>query len=182
MGNKLKPTKGHEMGNVQDFRQLLDRAVEKYGDKIAFEYKKDATAKNSEIITKTFNQYKNDVKKLATVFLNMGLQGKRIAVIGNNSYEWCTTYIATVTGDMVIVPLDKALPDTEIKSLISRSKSDVVVFNKKYIDVFKEIRDENSSNLQYYICMDDVTEAGIIKYSELLEKGEELLKNGDMTI
>ena len=179
MGNKLKPTKGHEMGNVQDFRQLLDRAVEKYGDKIAFEYKKDATAKNSEIITKTFNQYKNDVKKLATVFLNMGLQGKRIAVIGNNSYEWCTTYIATVTGDMVIVPLDKALPDTEIKSLISRSKSDVVVFNKKYIDVFKEIRDENSSNLQYYICMDDVTEAGIIKYSELLEKGEELLKNGD---
>lgn len=40
MSKKLKPTKGHEIGKIQDLRQLLDRAAEKYGDKIAFEYKK----------------------------------------------------------------------------------------------------------------------------------------------
>ena len=39
--------------------------------------------------------------------------------------------MAVVSGDMVIVPLDKALPDTEIKSLIKRSKADAVVFDKK---------------------------------------------------
>ena len=148
MSKKLKPTKGHEIGKIQDLRQLLDRAAEKYGDKIAFEYKKDATDKNSEIIVKTFNQFKKDAKKLSTIFLNMGLEGKRVAVIGNNSYSWCVTYMAVVSGDMVIVPLDKALPDTEIKSLIKRSKADAVVFDKKYVDVFEEIRKENKSNLQ----------------------------------
>ena len=71
MSKKLKPTKGHEIGKIQDLRQLLDRAAEKYGDKIAFEYKKDATDKNSEIIVKTFNQFKKDAKKLSTIFLNM---------------------------------------------------------------------------------------------------------------
>ena len=34
MSKKLKPTKGHEIGKIQDLRQLLDRAAEKYGDKI----------------------------------------------------------------------------------------------------------------------------------------------------
>ena len=179
MSKKLNPTKGHEMGKIQDFRQLLDRAVEKYGDKIAFEYKKDSTDKNSEVIVKTFNQYKKDAKKLSTILLNMGLEGKRIAVIGNNSYKWCVTYISVVTADMVIVPLDKALPDTEIKSLIKRSKADAVVFDKKYVEVFEEIRNEKESNLQYYICMDDIENPNIIKYSELMQKGEELLKGGD---
>ena len=179
MSKKLKPTKGHEMGKIQNFRQLLDRAVEKYGDKIAFEYKKDSTDKNSEVIVKTFNQYKKDAKKLSTILLNMGLEGKRIAVIGNNSYKWCVTYISVVTADMVIVPLDKALPDTEIKSLIKRSKADAVVFDKKYVEVFEEIRNEKESNLQYYICMDDIENPNIIKYSELMQKGEELLKGGD---
>ncbi len=179
MSKKLKPTKGHEMGKIQNFRQLLDRAVEKYGDKIAFEYKKDSTDKNSEVIVKTFNQYKKDAKKLSTILLNMGLEGKRIAVIGNNSYKWCVTYISVVTADMVIVPLDKALPDTEIKSLIKRSKADAVVFDEKYVEVFEEIRNENESNLQYYICMDDIENPNIIKYSELIQKGEELLKGGD---
>lgn len=179
MGKKLKPTKGHEMGKVQDLRQLLDRAVEKYGDKIAFEYKEDIADKNSKVIVKTFNQYKRDAKSLSTVLLNMGLEGKRVAVIGNNSYNWCVTYIAVVTGNMVIVPLDKALPNTEIKSLIKRSKADAVVFDKKYVDVFEEIRRENDSNLQYYICMDEIDNTNIIKYNELIEKGEELVKSGD---
>jgi len=179
MSKKLKPTKGHEIGKIQDLRQLLDRAAEKYGDKIAFEYKKDATDKNSEIIVKTFNQFKKDAKKLSTIFLNMGLEGKRVAVIGNNSYSWCVTYMAVVSGDMVTVPLDKALPDTEIKSLIKRSKADAVVFDKKYVDVFEKIRKENKSNLQYYICMDDIESANVIKYSELMQKGEELVNNED---
>lgn len=179
MSKKIKPTKGHVMGDIKDFRQLLDRAVTKYGDKIAFEYKKDATNKNSEIIVKTFNQFKNDAKKLSTILLNMGLEGKRVAVIGNNSYNWCVTYIATVTGDMVIVPLDKALPDTEIKSLIKRSKADAVVFDEKYVNVFEEIKKEGDTNLQYLICMDDVENPNIIKYSELIQKGEELLNSGD---
>ena len=41
MEKRMKTFKGHEMGTVKDYKELLNRAVEKYGDKVAFKYKKD---------------------------------------------------------------------------------------------------------------------------------------------
>ena len=40
MEKRMKTFKGHEMGTVKDYKELLNRAVEKYGDKVAFKYKK----------------------------------------------------------------------------------------------------------------------------------------------
>ena len=67
----------------------------------------------------------------------MGLQGKKVAVIGNNRYEWCTTYLAVTTGGMIIVPLDKALPANELQSLIQRSGAEAIVCEEKYIEAIK---------------------------------------------
>lgn len=39
----------------------------------------------------------------------ISIDANRIAVIGNNRYEWCVTYLGTETAGKVIVPLDKAL-------------------------------------------------------------------------
>ena len=179
MEKRKRVFKNHEMGTVQDFKELLNRAAEKYGDKVAFEYKEDSNNKKSKIIKKTFNQYKKDAEYLGTKLLKMGLDGKRIALIGPNRYEWCVSYISVVAGDMVIVPLDKALPDVEIKSLIKRSKADAIIFDKKYIDVFKEIKKENNTNLKYYICMDKCEEFDTLFYEDLIKDGKELIENGN---
>lgn len=171
MIDRMKRFKGHELGNIKDFKELLEKAGE-FGDKVAFEYKKEIGSKNHEYVKHTFREYVQDAKNLGTEFLNMGLQGKRIAVIGNNTYAWCTTYISVVAGGMVIVPLDKALPDGEIKSLIKRSKVEAVVFDKKYLPVFEELKEEKSSNLQYYICNEKVEAQDILLYQDILEKGK----------
>lgn len=103
----------------------------------------------------------------------MGLENKKVAVIGNNRYEWCVTYLTVTTSNMVIVPLDKALPDAEIKSLIKRSKADAVVYENKYSKVFEEIKQEDTS-LQYFINMDlNKEKDGILSFNELIEKGKE---------
>ena len=179
MEKRMKQFKGHEMGTVQDFKELLNRAISKYGDKVAFEYKKDATSKTPEYSKHTFQEYGEEVKNLGTAFLDMGLENKRIAVIGPNRYEWCTTYIATLAGNMVIVPLDKALPDIEIKSLIQRSEVDAVVFDPKYLPVFEEIRKDNNTNLSKYICMDKIENEEILYYKDLVEDGKTLRKQGN---
>ncbi len=36
---------------------------------------------------------------------------------------------------MIVVPLDKALPENEIESSIIRSEATCVIFDKKYLDV-----------------------------------------------
>ena len=110
----------------------------------------------------------------------MGLENKKIAVIGNNRYEWCVTYLAVTTGNMVIVPLDKALPEGEIENLIKISKADAVVYENKFAEVFNKIREENTSNLTTYINMDlEKQKDGVLSFQELVSEGKELIKNGN---
>ena len=107
----------------------------------------------------------------------MGLRGKRVAIIGPNRYEWCTSYLGVTTSDMVVVPLDKSLPNNEIEDLIKRSNVDAVIFDKSYSKVFSKILKNASYNLKHLICMDDTSE--FISYSNLIQKGNSLLANGD---
>jgi len=57
----------------------------------------------------------------------MGLKREKIAVIGENRYEWCLTYLATTCGTGTIVPLDKELPANELKYLLERAKVKAIV-------------------------------------------------------
>ena len=64
MEKRLKEFKGHKMGELQNFKELLERATKLYGTKVAFQYKKDI--KKEEYTTHTFQEYKDDVVALAT--------------------------------------------------------------------------------------------------------------------
>ena len=114
---------------INDFRELINVRYTMFKDKNAFEYR---LKPDSEIIKVTYADYINDIKALGTALLNLGLEKKRIALIAPNRYEWCVSYLAVTTSNIVVVPLDKSLPDNEIESLIIRSKVDGVIFDKKY--------------------------------------------------
>ena len=172
-----KKRKLYEGFHINNFRELVDIRYSMFKDKNAFEYRVTPT---SEIIKVTYSDYINDIKALGTALLDLGLRKKRIAIIAPNRYEWCVSYLAITTSDIVVVPLDKSLPDNEIESLIKRSKVEAVIFDKKYIDVFNKLKSENVSNLHTYICMDySIDKNNILSYSKLLEKGKKLLSNGD---
>ena len=142
---------------------------------IAYKYKKKPTDK--EIITKTYADAGKDMKAFGTAMLNRKL--KRIAVIGENRYEWCMTYLGITTSGLTIVPLDKLLPSQEIENLIKRSEADAIVCDKKYIETLKKVKDSKESNLNTIICMDDIKENGIEYWHDVKEQGEQQLKNGD---
>lgn len=163
---------------VNNFKELINRSVKLYGYKTAFKYK--LNPKDTNVITKTYKEFKNDIDKLGTALFDLGLKNKRIIVIGPNRYEWCVSYLAITTGNMVVVPLDKALPEGEIIESVIRSEADGVIFDKKYLDTFNKIRTEENSNLKTYICMDlENEENGILSYKKLLSKGKALIENGD---
>ena len=84
----------------------------------------------------------------------MGFKGKRIALIGENRYEWVISYLAVTCGGMVIAPLDKALPDKEITSLIKRSEVDAVIYEKKHQELFEKLKADKEINLNTLICID----------------------------
>lgn len=165
----------YDADKINDFRELIVRYSKLYSDKVAFEFKETPSSK--EHIKITYSQFASDIKSLGTALINLGLSQKKIAIISPNRYEWCVSYLAITTSDMVVVPLDRALPDNEIESLIIRSKAEAVIFDKKYSEVFSKIAKEKKSNLSHFICMDDL--ADFATYSNLIQKGHSLLLNGD---
>lgn len=166
----------YDSDKIENFRELIDRYRTLYADKVAFEYKE--TPHSKEHITITYKEFVQDIEALSTSLLNLGLQGKRVAIIGPNRYEWCVSYLAITSSDIVVVPLDKSLPNNEIEDLMKRSKVDAVIFDAKYIDVFSKLATSMPS-LKYLICMDN--ESRFTTYSNLIEKGKSLLLNGDVT-
>ena len=171
--------KVYEPRIVKNYRDMISYSTEHYADRVAYKYKKNSNLKHVEYVEKTYAQVGKDIKAFATALLNKGLEQKKIVVIGNNRYEWCVSYLAVTSGNMIIVPMDKALPDNEIENLVTRSEAEVAIFDKKYLEVMKKLKKDKNVNLQMLICMDDIKDNETEKFSELLQRGEELLKNGD---
>ena len=165
---------------LKNYKEILENTIKENGENIAYKYKKDRNPKSLEIVKKTYNEFGQDIKRLGTALLYLGLEGKNISVISDNRYEWCVTYLAATTSNMTIVPLDKALPENEIESLILRSKAEAVVFEKKYEEIFLRIKANNDTHLKYLICMDDTEHTKeIATFEQILEKGQQLIENGD---
>ena len=170
---KSKISKNKNIKNTkepQNFKDFITR-FESFGKLIAFKYKQ-----NDEIKEITYEQYVQDIKALGTAFIDMNV--KRVIIIGNNSYKWCTTYLATTTAGKVIVPIDKALTDIEIENLIKRSEADTIVYEKKHQKAIDEAI-KKGCKLRNKICMDKATDKDNLSYDEILEKGKNLIKKGD---
>ena len=134
-----------------DLKDMLKKSGEKYGDRPAYIFRTDVEGKFRQI---THKEFRDEVNALGTKLIEMGLKDKRVAVISENRYEWGVDYLAVATGTGVIVPLDKALPDNEIESLIIRSEVDAIFYSSKYDKVMDRIREQGNTNLKYYISMD----------------------------
>ena len=164
---KKNKRKIYEGEVLKDYRELVDRYKTRYANNIAFEYKKEVHDK--EHIKITYAEFARDIEALGSGLLTLDFINKRVAIISPNRYEWCTSYLAVGTAGLTVVPLDKSLPNNEIESLIVRSKVEAVIFDKKYAEVFNKIKQEETSNLKYYICMDNLED--FTKYGDILNKG-----------
>ena len=160
-----------------DLKDMLNKSGEKYGDRPAYLFRTDKPGKLREI---THREFREQITQLGTKLIDMGLKDKRIAVIGENCYEWAVSYLAVVTGTGIVVPLDKALPENEIESLILRSEVEAIFYTNKYTEIMNKIKEKHNTKIQYFISMNsEKNENDIYSFKQLIEEGEELVKNGD---
>lgn len=110
----------HQYEKITDLKDMLNQSSEKFKDNPAFKFKTDVAG---EFRVTTYGELLEQVNALGTQLISMGLKNKRIAVIGENRYEWALAYLAVACGTGVVVPLDRSLPANEIESLIIRSRS-----------------------------------------------------------
>ena len=166
-----------ESRTITDLKDLLVSSAELYGDNIAYLQKWDPKGEFQET---TYRQALEDVNGLGTALLARGLGGKRVAVIGENCYQWCSTYLAVTGGVGCIVPLDKELSADELKEQIKRAEVSCVVFAKKHEAVFRQIRDDGDTPLEFLVSFNAEEERdGVLSWRGLIEEGGRMIGCGD---
>ena len=78
---------------------------------------------------------------------------------------------------MVIVPIDKALPDIEMQRLIERSEAKAIIFDEKYLGNNKKVQEKENSNLKNTNMYGQHTRKRNKKtFNEILEEGRNQIK------
>ena len=166
----------YEYTEITDLKDMLKKSGEKYEDKIAYQIRKeDGSYKKI-----THKQVRQMIDALGTALINMDLKGKRIAIISENRYEWEIAYLAIVCGVGIVVPLDKSLPENELKNLIKRSEVEAIFYSSKYENTLEKVKNEGIGKLKHLISM-DLKEHTKGNYSEmeLIETGKKLINQGN---
>lgn len=172
----MKDIPYYEVRDLTNLKQLVNDSCEIYADKTAYLVKKNGKEEYQEI---KYSKVKKDVDALGTALIDLGLKDKRIAVVGENRYEWAVSYLAVITGVGVVVPLDRQLPEKELENCIKRSNVNALMYSSKVEDTINKLF-TSLDNIEKYVCFDDINDNGkFMSLSNLIKYGQKLLDNGN---
>lgn len=164
---KNKPYPLYSVEAIGNLGELLTLVASKYGEKPAISY-----CKNKETVTVSYAQLKDEAAALGAELQHLGIQREKIAIIGENSYEWILSYFATVISGNVAVPLDKELPASDICTLLEDCDAKIFVYSESYSDICEHLKEANGP-IRHYFNMHDI--------HRMVAHGRGLLSNEDAT-
>ncbi|OKP90458.1 AMP-dependent synthetase [Paenibacillus helianthi] len=124
-----------------NFRDLLNYSAGQYANQNAFQIKKE----NGTYRIITYKDLIEQYYSLCAEFIRRDLLGKRIAVIGNNSYGWVLSYLCAATVG-VAVPIDKELCAEEIQDFCEAAECSIICADNATREKLIQV---DSSFLQY---------------------------------
>ena len=167
----------YDADKFDTIREYINSAIKKFPDNNAFILKNKY---NGEVhyTNISYTRFGEELKALGTALINLGLENKRIAIIGKNRYEWVLSFVSILCGVGVTVPLDKGLPEQEIIMSLERAKAHAVIFEDEYSETMKNLQKTNK-NIKEFICMNSDGDHSFKTVSELVELGKKLVADGD---
>lgn len=121
--------------DFNNLHEMLYFVGKNYADKTAFVLK-DSSGCTYNV---SYFNFLKDVEAIGISLINQGFSGKKIAVIGKNSYKWAITYLAACMLG-VVVPIDKELQSQDVIHFLNVSKTAIIfgddknlteIYNKK---------------------------------------------------
>lgn len=114
---------------LTSLQQLVDVNASDRPGQAAFRYQRDG-----ETVNVSYAQFRRDIEAFSTYLQKQGYCRAKIAVLGENSYEWILAYFAVVLSNNIIVPIDKELSDEDIAQLLVFSEVELLVHSVAYGD------------------------------------------------
>lgn len=172
----------YDVREIKDLRDMLYQSSRLYADSTALKIKRETGAPYEDI---TYRRLRQEVDALGTALMKLFDEGHqyRIAIVANTRYEWYISYLSTIIGNGVIIPIDRQLEPDEIHGMFERAKVDAVFFGQvEEPKIMQAIHDLDS--LKYLFPYDDfkaTAPEGIEVHSivRLMQDGEEAVEAGD---
>ncbi len=121
--------------DIFTLRDFIDYCTEKHSTKTAYSYEV-----KKELIKKSFIDFSNDIKTFGAYITDKYPSESKIAVLGENSYEWIVSYFSVTNSGNVIVPLDKNLPVKDVKNILNETEASLLICSDTYRDYAEQIQ------------------------------------------
>jgi len=141
------------MENIKTLKDLLEYACNNYNDKTYIRY-------NSKegIVDKSFLQFRKDSYAIGRFLKNaFGNEVKRVAILGNASYEYAASYFGVVCSGNVVVQVDANISPDKLSKLLESAKVDIVFYDKKLTQRVIYLK-RKCQNISLFVCQDDDTD------------------------
>ena len=110
----------HEPRKFENVRALVEWGAEYYGNDTIYSFRPNPRA---DVVKKSFIEFRDDVRALASELLAMGCAGCHCAIIGKLSYEWAATYYAMLSIGGVLIPLDRDWQAEDLAATVERAEA-----------------------------------------------------------
>lgn len=172
----------YDVREIKDLRDMLYQSSRLYADSTALKIKREPGAPYEDI---TYRRLREEVDALGTALMKLFDEGHqyRVAIVANTRYEWYISYLSTIIGNGVIIPIDRQLEADEIHGMFERAKVDAVFFgHAEEAKVMKAVQDLPS--LKYLIPYDDFNSEApegveVRSLVQLMQEGEAAVEEGD---
>ena len=171
--------RNYEATTYKTIKEVFERSTNLYKDNTFILEK--FNHKDEKFTEITYEKFGNDVIGLITGLNKiLNLKGKRVAIIGENTYYWYVSYMAMLCSDAIAVPVDKELPANEIENVIKRARASCVIYSSKKEEIIKKVK-ENLPDIDYFVKMNSEEEINgkDVGIEYIIEEGKNLIRIGD---
>lgn len=174
---KQKKSGPYPSTNYKTVKEIFDKSTKLYKDK-EFILEKFNKKEFSMI---SYGEYREDVIGFGTSINKiLGLDKKKVAIIGENTYHWYVSYMSLLCSSQISVNLDKDIPINEIENLINRSGASAIIYSGKKKNIIEKIKN-NVPTVEYFIEMnsDKCIDEKDVGMQYLIELGKKMVSSGD---
>jgi len=138
---------------AETINQLVDESCSRYTDGPAIGMALEESL--------TYAAFHDRILLLAACLQAEGVgAGDRVALLGENSHNWGTAYLAIVRLGAVAVPILPDLPEADVHHILSEMACDIIFLTQKQIEKIYDIKKE----LQLIVSLDDyIDDTGLVK-------------------
>ena len=162
-----KKIKYADFPDMKTLKEIIDFGGKRGGDKPQYTFYNF----DGEVETKTFAQVNYDLTGLGQYLYKLGLRGKKVAILSENSYYWIACYYSIITGKITAIPMDPKLPDDDIIDIMVRSGCNAVYYSDDFKDTVEKMKTADGVVIEQYIRIED--------FYSMVEEGHNEVKNGE---